>query len=81
MGERDERAENMFGHGNAVNAAGIGDFDAAAAQFGVHQLPDACGGGMKPQQLAGPGELFGAQGESDENVRIGKLGLQAIVSG
>ena len=81
MREGNERAQDMFGHGNFMYAAGVGDFDTAAPEFGVHQLPDPRSGGMKPEELAGPGELFGAQRETDEDVRIRKLGLQAVVSG
>src|ERR1700735_4892949 len=62
VGESDEYAEDMFGHWNAMDAAGIGDFDAAAAQLGVHQLPDARSGGMKPEKLARPGALLRGQG-------------------
>ena len=51
-GQRDEHAQNVLGHGNAMNAAGVRHFDAAFAQFGIHELGDAGGGRVDPFQFA-----------------------------
>src|SRR4029077_5376605 len=69
----------MFGHGEGVDAARVGHFDATLAKFRVHQLAHACGSRMQPFQLARLPELLGTHREADEDVRVREFGSKAIV--
>ena len=67
--ECDESAENVLGHRDAVNAARVGNLDAALPKFRIHQLADAGGRRVKPFEFLARVRIVRAAGRSRRKCR------------
>src|SRR5580704_14336077 len=77
--ERDQSAEDVLGHWNAMDTTCIRYFDSALAKLGVHELADAGSRRVQPFQFSREPELFGAKGKADEDVRVGQFFCEPVV--
>src|SRR5271155_970951 len=77
--ERDQSAEDVLCHRNAMDAACIRYFDPAFAKLGVHELTDAGSRRVEPFQFSRELELFGAKRKADEDVRVGQFFCEPVI--